>query len=130
MVYYLRCSRSYWASRRKARRRSRGTDGILWLPIGDSGYARNDLGQNLWRAAHAGALLVPSLVDLRYTREADFYTSYPTTSSSCPSCSFEGIITNARSRKRQSRGFSSWPTWPMRRDCLTILAVLAARSSS
>lgn len=97
---------------------------------GSASIARDDLGQNLWRAAHAGALLVPSLVDLRYTREADFYTSYPTTSSSCLSCSFKGIIANARSRKRQSRGFSSWPTWPMRRDCLTILAVLAARSSS
>lgn len=40
--------------------------------IGDPGYAENALRQDLWRAghAHAGVLLVLSLVTLRYVDEA------------------------------------------------------------
>jgi hypothetical protein len=45
---------------------------ILTLLVGDSGYADNRLRQDLWRAghAHAGVLLVLSLVALRYVDEA------------------------------------------------------------
>jgi hypothetical protein len=45
---------------------------ILTLLIGDPAYMRNPLRQDLWRAghAHAGVLLVLSLVALRYVDEA------------------------------------------------------------
>jgi hypothetical protein len=46
---------------------------ILRLLIGDPRYAQNALRQDLWRAghAHAGVLLVLSLVALRYVDEAN-----------------------------------------------------------
>jgi hypothetical protein len=46
---------------------------ILTLLINDPAYIRNPLRQNLWRAghAHAGVLLVLSLMVLRYVDEAD-----------------------------------------------------------
>ncbi len=46
---------------------------ILLLPIGDPRYAQNHLRQDLWRAghAHAGVLLVLSLVALHYVDEAN-----------------------------------------------------------
>lgn len=49
-----------------------GGASILSLLIGDPSYAQNELRQNLWRAghAHAGVLLVLSLVTLRYVDEA------------------------------------------------------------
>lgn len=49
-----------------------GGTSILSLLIGDSGYADNELRQDLWRAghAHAGVLLVLSLITLRYVDEA------------------------------------------------------------
>lgn len=49
-----------------------GGTSILSLLIGDPGYAENQLRQDLWRAghAHAGVLLVLSLVTLRYVDEA------------------------------------------------------------
>ena len=49
-----------------------GGASILSLLIGDPGYARNDLRQDLWRAghAHAGVWLVLALVGLRYVDEA------------------------------------------------------------
>jgi hypothetical protein len=49
-----------------------GGTSILSLLIGDPGYAQNELRQDLWRAghAHAGVLLVLSLVTLRYVDEA------------------------------------------------------------
>jgi hypothetical protein len=49
-----------------------GGASILSLLIGDPGYAQNELRQDLWRAghAHAGVLLVLSLVTLRYVDEA------------------------------------------------------------
>ena len=45
---------------------------ILSLLIGDPAYSENALRQDLWRAghAHAGVLLVLSLVTLRYVDEA------------------------------------------------------------
>lgn len=45
---------------------------ILSLLVGDPEYAQNQLRQDLWRAghAHAGVLLVLSLVTLRYADEA------------------------------------------------------------
>ena len=45
---------------------------ILSLLLGDPTYAKNPLRQDLWRAghAHAGVLLVLSLVALRYVDEA------------------------------------------------------------
>ena len=45
---------------------------ILSLLIGDPAYAQNQLRQDLWRAghAHAGVLLILSLVTLRYVDEA------------------------------------------------------------
>jgi hypothetical protein len=45
---------------------------ILTLLVGDPAYMRNPLRQDLWRAghAHAGVLLVLSLVVLRYVDEA------------------------------------------------------------
>ena len=45
---------------------------ILSLLVGDPDYADNPLRQDLWRAghAHAGVLLVLSLVTLRYVGEA------------------------------------------------------------
>lgn len=58
------------------------------------------------------------------------YTSCPTTSSSCLCCTFGGIIANTRSRNWHSRGFSSWPTLPTRRDRRTIIAVRSDRSRS
>ena len=49
-----------------------GGTSILSLLIGDPGYAQNELRQDLWRAghAHAGVLLILSLVTLRYVDEA------------------------------------------------------------
>lgn len=49
-----------------------GGTSILTLLIGDPEYAENALRQDLWRAghAHAGVLLVLSLVTLRYVDEA------------------------------------------------------------
>jgi uncharacterized membrane protein len=49
-----------------------GGASILSLLIGDPAYAQNELRQDLWRAghAHAGVLLVLSLVSLRYVDEA------------------------------------------------------------
>jgi hypothetical protein len=49
-----------------------GGTSILSLLIGDPAYAQNELRQDLWRAghAHAGVLLVLSLVTLRYVDEA------------------------------------------------------------
>ena len=45
---------------------------LLALLVGDPRYAQNQLRQDLWRAghAHAGVLLVLSLVALRYVDEA------------------------------------------------------------
>ncbi len=50
-----------------------GGTSILSLLIGDPGYAENQLRQDLWRAghAHAGVLLILSLVTLRYVDEAN-----------------------------------------------------------
>lgn len=49
-----------------------GGTSILSLLIGNPEYAQNQLRQDLWRAghAHAGVLLVLSLVALRYVDEA------------------------------------------------------------
>jgi len=49
-----------------------GGASILTLLINDPGYMENPLRQNLWRAghAHAGVLLILSLVLLRYVDEA------------------------------------------------------------
>ena len=49
-----------------------GGTSILSLLVGDPDYAQNQLRQDLWRAghAHAGVLLVLSLVTLRYVDEA------------------------------------------------------------
>lgn len=49
-----------------------GGASILSLLIGDPDYAENALRQDLWRAghAHAGVLLILSLVTLRYVDEA------------------------------------------------------------
>lgn len=49
-----------------------GGASILSMLIRDPGYAENALRQDLWRAghAHAGVLLVLSLVTLRYVDEA------------------------------------------------------------
>ena len=45
---------------------------LLSLLVGDPAYAQNQLRQDLWRAghAHAGVLLVLSLIALRYVDEA------------------------------------------------------------
>jgi hypothetical protein len=50
-----------------------GETSILSLLIGDPDYAQNELRQDLWRAghAHAGVLLVLSLVTLRYVGGAN-----------------------------------------------------------
>jgi hypothetical protein len=50
-----------------------GGTSILWLLVGDPAYAQNQLRQDLWRAghAHAGVLLVLSLVTLRYVDETN-----------------------------------------------------------
>lgn len=50
-----------------------GGASILSLLVGDPQYAQNQLRQDLWRAghAHAGVLLVLSLLVLRYVDEAD-----------------------------------------------------------
>lgn len=50
-----------------------GGTSILSLLVGDPEYAQNPLRQDLWRAghAHAGVLLVLSLVTLRYVDEAN-----------------------------------------------------------
>jgi hypothetical protein len=50
-----------------------GGASILSLLIGDPEYTRNELRQDLWRAghAHAGVLLILSLVTLRYVDEAN-----------------------------------------------------------
>lgn len=48
-----------------------GGASILMLLVGDPEYAQNQLRQDLWRAghAHAGVLLILSLVTLRYVDE-------------------------------------------------------------
>ena len=50
-----------------------GGASILSMLVGDPEYAENELRQDLWRAghAHAGVLLVLSLVALRYVDEAN-----------------------------------------------------------
>ena len=50
-----------------------GGASILWMLVGDPAYAQNQLRQDLWRAghAHAGVLLILSLVTLRYVDEAN-----------------------------------------------------------
>lgn len=50
-----------------------GGASLLTLLVGDPEYADNPLRQDLWRAghAHAGVLLVLSLVTLRYADEAE-----------------------------------------------------------
>lgn len=50
-----------------------GGVGILTLLVGSQEYADNALRQDLWRAghAHAGVLLILSLVTLRYVDEAN-----------------------------------------------------------
>lgn len=50
-----------------------GGASILTLLVGDPEYAQNQLRQDLWRAghAHAGVLLILSLVTLRYVDEAN-----------------------------------------------------------
>jgi len=50
-----------------------GGTSILWLLVDDPAYAQNQLRQDLWRAghAHAGVLLLLSLVTLRYVDEAN-----------------------------------------------------------
>jgi hypothetical protein len=50
-----------------------GGTSILSLLISDPDYAQNQVRQDLWRAghAHAGVLLVLSLVTLRYVDEAN-----------------------------------------------------------
>ena len=50
-----------------------GGTSILSLLISDPDYAQNQLRQDLWRAghAHAGVLLILSLVTLRYVDEAN-----------------------------------------------------------
>src|SRR5262245_60059635 len=49
-----------------------GGTSLLTLLVGDPGYMENPLRQNLWRAghAHAGVLLVLSLLVLRYVDES------------------------------------------------------------
>lgn len=49
-----------------------GGASILMMLVGDPEYANNPLRQDLWRAghAHAGVLLILSLVTLRYADEA------------------------------------------------------------
>jgi hypothetical protein len=46
---------------------------VLSMLIGDPAYAANELRQDLWRAghAHAGVLLILSLLSLRYVDEAE-----------------------------------------------------------
>ena len=50
-----------------------GGASILFMLVGDPAYAQNQLRQDLWRAghAHAGVLLILSLVTLRYVDEAN-----------------------------------------------------------
>lgn len=50
-----------------------GGASILYMLVGDPAYAQNQLRQDLWRAghAHAGVLLILSLVTLRYVDEAN-----------------------------------------------------------
>ena len=50
-----------------------GGASILSMLVGNPAYAENELRQDLWRAghAHAGVLLVLSLVTLRYVDEAN-----------------------------------------------------------
>lgn len=50
-----------------------GGTSILTMLVGDPGYAENALRQDLWRAghAHAGVLLILSLVTLRYVDETE-----------------------------------------------------------
>lgn len=50
-----------------------GGTSILTLLVGDPAYSENALRQDLWRAghAHAGVLLILSLVTLRYVDEAN-----------------------------------------------------------
>jgi hypothetical protein len=67
---------------------------ILTLLINDPAYMRNPLRQDLWRAghAHAGVLLLLSLIVLRYADEADL------------TARLKGFV---RTRPRQT-GSSSW----------------------
>jgi hypothetical protein len=50
-----------------------GGASILTMVVGDPAYAQSQLRQDLWRAghAHAGVLLILSLVTLRYVDEAN-----------------------------------------------------------
>lgn len=54
-----------------------GGTSILTMLIGDPGYTENPLRQDLWRAghAHAGVLLILSLVTLRYVDETSLSES-------------------------------------------------------
>ena len=76
---------------------------ILTLLINDPAYMRNPLRQDLWRAghAHAGVLLVLSLVVLRYVDEADLSrrlkalarTSIPLSAILLPAAFFFSVLT-------------------------------------
>ena len=76
---------------------------ILTLLINDPGYRQNPLRQDLWRAghAHAGVLLVLSLVALRYVDEARLSTglkrfvrlAFPTAAVLLPIAFFFSVLT-------------------------------------
>ena len=76
---------------------------ILTLLINDPGYRQNPLRQDLWRAghAHAGVLLVLSLVALRYVDEAQLSTglkrfvrlAFPTAAVLLPIAFFFSVLT-------------------------------------
>ncbi|MBC7811243.1 MAG: hypothetical protein H7175_08855 [Burkholderiales bacterium] len=75
---------------------------ILTLLINDPTYMENPLRQNLWRAghAHAGVLLLLSLILLRYVDEANLSerlkafvrTSIPTTAILIPAAFFLSVL--------------------------------------
>lgn len=80
-----------------------GGASLLSLLIGDPEYAENQLRQDLWRAGHAHAGVVLSLVTLRYVNEASLPESLYATPYRRPFCSRRRSSSTCSRRTRRGR---------------------------
>ena len=88
-----------------------GGTAILSLLINDPGYQQNALRQDLWRAghAHAGVLLVLSLIALRYVDEANLserlkklvHAAIPSSAIFLPAAFFLSVLSPDATRPNQ-----------------------------
>ena len=107
---------------------------LLNLLLHDPGYAANPLRQDLWRAghAHAGVLLILSLVTLRYVDDANLSerlkqtirSAIPSTAILLPAAFFLSVLppdatspTHLSISLTQVRSFSRSHYWSLESDC-------------